>query len=174
LVDESWPSSGSSWLSSSGMIWVARDLGPAPRPHWSNESIVPDRSLGEHDVLVQGDHRPQQPGREDLGQGWCWSGGCPPSPCAARPARGSPRPRTSLPRSGRTPAPAPGRTRSRSAGSWVVAQRVSGTCRTRSGRPGPASSPGGAAGRSCAGRWWHRLAPVDGAGVRSRPGGPRA
>src|SRR5690348_9014781 len=47
LVEESWPSSGSVALSSSGAIATASTL-PSSTPHWSNESMPQIAPLSKH------------------------------------------------------------------------------------------------------------------------------
>ena len=56
LVELSWSSVGLGRASSSGMIRFASTL-PSSTPHWSKESMLPDRALGEHAVLVERDER---------------------------------------------------------------------------------------------------------------------
>ena len=142
--------SGSASLCSSGMICLASAL-PSSTPHWSKESMPQIVALGEHAVLVERHQRAQRVRGEALGEDRVGRAVALHHAVRDDRLRRCP-PRAPAPRSCRTRAPPPARTRWTSAGRG--ARRAgSAAARSRSGRPGSASCPGGSAGRSCAGRW---------------------
>ncbi len=96
--------------SSSGMIRCASAL-PSSTPHWSNESMLPDRPLREDAVLVEGDERAERERRQLLGEEHVRRPVALEDAVRARPPRPCPRP-APRPRSCRTRAPRPARTRS--------------------------------------------------------------
>ena len=67
LVEESCGVRREHRLDSSGMILTASCL-PSSTPHWSKESMLPDRALDEDRVLVEGDERTEEPRGELVGE----------------------------------------------------------------------------------------------------------